>query len=126
MPLQDFLDGLSAPILVIDATIRILTANQAACQLLSKDLRIIRNHLPGDVSECQNAALPGGCGGTVHCSGCAVRLTVTDTMRTGRSHKEVPAYVNQKDRRLSLRISTEKAGECVLLRIDRLDATDTE
>ena len=62
----------------------------------------------------------------MHCSGCAVRLTVTDTMRTGRSHKEVPAYVNQKDRRLSLRISTEKAGECVLLRIDRLDATDTE
>ena len=123
MPLQEFLDGLPTPVVAFDPCVKVEIANKAARKLLGKRPLAERRLPHGDWFECQYAAQPGGCGGTVHCGGCAVRLAVTDTMRTGRSHERVPAFISQKDRRLSLRISTKKAGECVLLRIDRLGAS---
>jgi hypothetical protein len=125
IPLQEYLDGLKAPVLLVDSDVKVLTANAAVRGLIGKELDYIEGFKGGDVFECAFARLPGGCGKTVHCSGCAIRRTVMDTFRTGESHVRTPAYLNQQvlseTRCLDLSITTEKVGDVVLLRIDRID-----
>lgn len=114
--------------IVIDSDARVLTANKQAREALHKDQKSIHGFRGGEVFECAHAKLPGGCGNTVHCSGCTVRRTVMDTMETGRSHLHTPAYLHhgtpENFRRVDYFISTEKVGDAVLLRID--EATPAE
>jgi hypothetical protein len=121
--LASYLDELEAPVIVIDSDARVLTANNQACAILHKDQVSIQGYRGGEVFECAYSKLPGGCGNTVHCSGCTVRRTVMDTMKTGRSHLRTPAYLHhgtpEEFRRVDYFISTEKVEDAVLLRIDR-------
>jgi PAS domain-containing protein len=122
MPLEEYLDGLGAPILVVDASGTIQTADRQARALLQKELVEIQGYRGGEVFECVHARLPGGCGNTVHCSGCAIRHTVMETLRTGTGHLCVPAYLDHAapggTERIRFLISTEKVDEMILLRID--------
>lgn len=122
VPLQEYLDRLAVPILVLQGDGGIVTANHAACDDLGIDPRSIDGRLGGDALECINARLPGGCGKTEHCRTCTIRNTVTDTYRTSQSHYRVPAYADRETpdgvRRTSFLISTEKLGDLVVLRID--------
>jgi PAS domain-containing protein len=124
MPLRDFLDGLGVPVLLVDSDGNIKTANKAVRQILKKDLPLIEGYKGGDVFECSHARLPGGCGKTVHCSGCTIRRTVMETLHSGKSHEKAPASLNRKSRDgsqpLRLLISTEKVRDVVLLRIDEI------
>ena len=128
MPLQEYLDGLAAPVAVVDGDARVLTANAQARTMLEKDLEEIDGQ-PGDVFECAYAGLPEGCGHTVHCSGCAIRRTVMATHESGRSRVHAPATLyagTQADiTPVDLLISTEKVGDVVLLRIDAVDGQAT-
>jgi PAS domain-containing protein len=121
--LTAFLDGVDVPVIVIDSDARVLTANKQAREALHKDQKSIQGFRRGEVFECANAKLPGGCGNTVHCSGCTVHRTVMDTAETGRSHLRTPAYLHhgtpENFRRVDYFISTEKVGGAVLLRIDK-------
>ena len=82
----------------------------------------IEDHKGGEVFECAYAGLPGGCGRTVHCDGCTIRINVMDTHRTGQSRLRVPAYLFRgkpdDSEKTDYFISTEKVGKVVLLRID--------
>jgi len=118
-PLRDFLEGLGAPIVYADPHGKVLAANTQACRMLGRDPERVEGAPWGPAFECRNSSLPEGCGNTVHCLGCAIRRTVTDTLETGDSHLKIPAFVSQEDRRLCLSISTEKVSGMVLLRIDR-------
>jgi hypothetical protein len=122
MPLRDFLDGIQAPVLLVDSGVVVKTANLAVQSLLKKDISQMRGERGGDVFECEYASQPGGCGGTLHCSGCAIRRAVTETFLTGESRSNVPAFLNERYesqfRQLGLQISTEKVWGMVLLRID--------
>jgi len=110
MPLTDYLEGISAPVVTVTPEGRIGTANTHAHQLLEKSTEQIQGYLDGDVFECEYARLPEGYGQTVHCSGCAIRNTIMDTLQTDQSHKMVPAYLNQyldgNSRQIKLLIST--------------------
>ncbi len=120
--LHNYLDGLNAPVVLVDFEGRIKTANLSARSALGKDLSAIEDVDGGTVFECAYARLPEGCGNTVHCSGCTIRRSVMATLATGKSLLNVPATLNVKDpvnpEKVSLHISTEKAGKLVLLRID--------
>ena len=74
--------------------------------------------------ECAYARLPEGCGGTVHCSGCAIRRSVYETYETGESRNNIPATLrcdlNNPSHDVIMHISTEKMGNVVLLRIDKV------
>ena len=124
MKLTAFLDSLAAPVVVVDSTGSVKTANQQAQEILHKSLAEIQGGQPGDVFECVHAETPEGCGHTIHCGGCAIRRTVMDTFKSGRSHAKVPAFVNRgspdESRKIDLLISTEKVKNVVLLRIDEL------
>jgi len=99
----------------------VLTANAAARETLGLDLPKLRGQLAGDVIQCEHAALPGGFGKQLHCAACQIRASVTRTYRTGAALQDVEAYQDvrgpQGRQRLYLRISTEKVGDAVLLRV---------
>ena len=124
MELGEFLDGLDAPVLVVDPVGTIKTANKHARDILQKTPSEIEGRKGGEVFECANARLPGGCGDTVHCTGCTMRLTVMDTFQSGNSHTRVPAYLRREDpdglRDIRFLISTKKVEGVVLLRIDEV------
>jgi len=127
MPLMEYLDGIPVPIVLVDENLAIRGANRPARMFLLKDLDAAIGRLCGDVFECANARLPGGCGETVHCSGCAIRNAATDTFQTGAEHLDIPA-VFKKDRpgayeEADVLISTWKAGDVVLLRVVGLAGT---
>ena len=122
--LDEFLDRLAVPVLVVDSEGDILLANQHALGVLGKDLDSVQGYKGGDAMECAYARLPGGCGKTVHCKACTIRNNVMETFNTGRSLQRVPAYLNRwvgnEKIRIELLISTEKVDDTVLLRIDQI------
>ncbi len=122
--LGTYLDSLTAPVLVVDETGTVVTANRNARALFQKELPDIEHSKGGDVFERAYAKLPEGCGNTIHCSGCTIRRTVMDTFESGQSHLKKPAYLNsgtpEDCREIDLLISTEKVRDVVLLRIDKV------
>ncbi len=128
VPLQQYLDSLGVPVTVVGADAAVLMASASADKVLARG-RPLPGLRMGDVFECANAQLPGGCGRTIHCSGCTLRRTVTDTFATGRSHLRVPASLrrgrNGEGDAVDLRITTEKAGGVVLLRVDHVGPAPT-
>ena len=125
-PLGEFLDSLPAPVLAFGSDKRAQAANQQACDLLGRHRDTFAGRSGGEIIGCAEAAKPGGCGQQVHCASCTIRRSVTYTAETGRSTSMVPAFpdvqLGAATVRLSLRISTEKMGDLVLLRIDELAA----
>lgn len=124
VPLQTFIDRLPAPIFVVDNNGTVEAANSLGYRFLNKKPQDVVKKLQGVVFECAYSRLPEGCGGTIHCSGCAIRRSVHETYETGESRIEVPAtlkYDGPDDPRdVEMLISTEKMGEVVLLRIDKV------
>jgi len=122
VPLQTFLDSLPAPVFVVNDDVVVRAANKKGFALLKKESRMVLNKLGGIVFDCAYAQLPEGCGRTVHCSGCAIRRSVYHTYTTGKSLSEVPATLRCDDSAsplIDMKISTEKMGDVVLLRIDQ-------
>ena len=122
--LRSFLDQFSKPVFLVNFEGRIVTGNRACLDLLKKKPDEIDGELGGDVFGCRYADLPGGCGSTVHCKTCTIRLTVLDTLQSGNSHVEIPAYPDlyhiTGEKRVRFLITTEQIGEAVLLRIDEV------
>ena len=120
----DYIDGLNAPVLVADATGSVISANRQARAFLKKELPDIEGFKGGDVFECSFAQLPGGCGNTIHCDACTIRITVVNTFQSGKSHLKTPAYllreIPDNNQEISFLISTEKVNDVVLLRIDKV------
>lgn len=121
MPLLEYLDGIPIPIVLVDEDVAIRGANRPAKTFLLKDPDKALGRLCGDVFECVNACLPGGCGETVHCTSCAIRNAATDTYQTGREHLDIPAVFRRnhagEPKEATVLISTWKAGGVVLLRV---------
>ena len=123
-PLQDYLDSIPVPVLVVDEHVIVKAVNAKGCEVLGKERREIVQHLSGNVFECAHARLPEGCGRTIHCSGCAIRRSVSRTFETGEPLSQVPATLSRSGRNdppaAELSITTVKAGGLVVLRVDRI------
>lgn len=121
--LQRYLDSLPVPILVVDDDVVVQAVNASACEMLGKDRVDIDQKRGGDVFECAYARLPGGCGRTIHCSGCTIRRTVMKTHETGQPQCMIPATLSRgipgEVSTIVLYITTVKAGNAVLLRVDK-------
>jgi PAS domain-containing protein len=124
--MHGFLNQMGAPTVLVDDDVRVLEANDDALQMLGKTRHDVVGYFGGDVLECANAELPGGCGHTVHCLGCELRRSVTRTAATGVSVDHQLAFIRGRqpvngtprtDRAVT--ISTEKIGGLVLLRLDQ-------
>jgi PAS domain-containing protein len=105
MPIDEYLDGLAAPVLVVDEDTRVVTMNQQLADLIGVDRKSVEGLRGGEAFACVRSRLPEGCGGTVHCRECGVRRTVQQVARTGQMHERVSAYVDTDRGRVALRIS---------------------
>jgi len=118
---EHFLDSLPAPVLVVDQDARIVSANSESQQFFSKDLEEMQGRLGGEVFSCKYSNLPGGCGQTVHCKTCTIRITVTTTFESGKPCVDVPAYMDLGDRTgnktIRFLISTIKIANAVIVQI---------
>jgi hypothetical protein len=124
MALKEFLDLLPEPVLCTGGNVDLVVANAAAERLLGRDLSSSAGTLGGDLLACARARLPGGCGKTEHCAACALRRTVSEVHATGRAVLRAPAWLERRPAdgggKIALLVSAEKAGDVVLLRIDRM------
>ncbi len=122
VPFQRYLDSLPLPVLVVDKHVVVKAVNRTACEALGKEPLEIVQHLSGNVFECAHAKLPEGCGGTIHCSGCAIRRSVTRTFETGDPQVNVPAVLRRGGKsdpsNVAFTITTVRSGNVVLLRVD--------
>lgn len=121
--LGELLDQFDVPVLAVDCDGRAIAANQATADMVGKSRRELFGLLGGDLMECAYARLPGGCGKTIHCKACAIRNAVEKTMETGSPQMSVPAYLNQADGRVNMRISTSRIPTGVVLIIEELSKT---
>ena len=124
MSLTSYLEGIPAPVILLARDGSIGSVNSEARSLLHKPFDQIEGAQPGEVFECEYAMQPEGCGRTVHCSGCTIRKTITDTIETGTPHLRVQATLKKPEDsescQVSLLISTEKSGGVVFLRVEQL------
>ena len=122
--IREFVRGLGAPVLIVDGDIRVELANGAAGRQVGLNLAELDGLLIGDVLECAHARMPGGCGSAVVCVlGCALKRCIMETLATGVAMHDVEARqeipTGQGLREMRLWFSPERAGDRVLLRIDR-------
>ena len=123
---KKLLNILHEPVFVIGSDAVVKAANKRGLEMLvtmlGKKTGDVENVLGGDAFECTYAAREGGCGQTIHCTTCALRNIIMDTLASGKGHKNVPAFQNintAEGRRLvKFYISTERIGDSILLRID--------
>ncbi|MDH4162965.1 MAG: hypothetical protein OEW15_09795 [Nitrospirota bacterium] len=124
VPLRQYLDSLPWPVLVVDGDAVVQMANAQARDMLGKKDFETEEQTSGLVFECAHARLPGGCGRSVHCSGCTIRMSIKRTWETGEPLNKVPATLTTSDpeapAKVDLLITTYKAGDMVMLRVDRL------
>lgn len=123
--LQNYLDELSVPVLVVDSDGFGSIANKEAQKLIGKPLEKFTQRRGGDLFNCVHAQSPDGCGRTIHCSACIVRQSVTLTYQTGEPQVMIPATLKQGDpdspAAVSLTITTVKRGDLVLLMIHKVE-----
>ena len=119
IPSHFFLDNLDRPILILDSENNVKSGNYLAETLLSK--KIFVKSKAGDLLECKNALLPGGCGNTPGCRGCRIKKSITYTYQTGRSLNNVSEVVEKSNNgeinKFLVIFSTEKSGDYVIFRI---------
>jgi len=125
IPLAQLLERLKGPVLAVDGVSgEVLAANDTAVDALGRRRGELVGRLGGDVTECVHAGEPGGCGRTVHCSGCTLRMLFEEVHRTGRAVAGRPAYQHVVTPAGIMKrhylISAEKRAGVVLLRIDIL------
>ena len=128
--LNELLETLSGPVVVVDADGAVLEANTRARGLLNKTPEQMQGKRTGDIIECEYARSPGGCGSTDHCqTGCIIRRSVTHTLSTGEAVEGQMAiqsiFTPSEVRDTRFLISTEKVEELVLLRFDEIDGPDS-
>jgi PAS domain-containing protein len=124
IPLAEYLDRFTMPILVMTDDVRVAGFNEAASKMLGSKSDVAIGRFAGQVIECEYAQQANGCGGTEHCKACAIRRAVLHTHMTGENLSSVTA-----EQRIStgggtcpvrFLVSTEKSGHFVLLRIDAI------
>lgn len=122
MPVEEFLHSLRVPVLLVGDDVEVLDLNEAALGRLGKAADSVRGRLGGEVFDCDHADLPGGCGRTVHCSGCVLRRTVTATYESGTAHVRVPATLTVRNDHepatADLLITTALVGGRVLVKFE--------
>jgi hypothetical protein len=115
--LSDYLESLALPAALLAPNHVVLLANRHFQEMkVGEDVLGLR---VGQVLGCMYSPLLGTCGDTVACMLCALRRSVEETQVTGQGLRGVPvAYPHKEDVRRAFTITTQKAGDAVLLMLE--------
>lgn len=120
MRLGEYLDGLTAPVLVVDHEGRVVAANARMAAALGRGARELRGLLGGEAMACAHARLPEGCGKTVHCRECTIRNAVDRVVASGRPVEHAPAWMRTERGRVDLVLSARPLGSAVEVTVEEL------
>ena len=95
--LSDYLDTFDEPMVILNSEARVIAYNQSYAEAYLDGETRPPGLLGGEFLDCANSRLPEGCGHTVHCRTCAIRNTITATLQTGETHKDVAAYLETQE-----------------------------
>lgn len=120
---RDSANEIDVPLLVLQPDPRLVyTANKKACELFNKELSDVEGFRGGQVFNCIQSFTELGCGKDANCENCKIKAAIVETF-AGNSfaYVESPLVVKKGDKLLDyvLRISTEKAGDMAMVRIDK-------
>ncbi len=115
--LSDYLESLAVPAALLAQNHTVLFANRHFQQMkVGADVLGLR---VGQVLGCMYSPLLGRCGETVTCILCALRRSIEETQLTGQGLRGIPvAYPHREDVRRTFSITTQKAGDAVLLMLE--------
>jgi PAS domain-containing protein len=123
--LQSIIETFAIPVLVVDSDVTVSLLNRTAREILGTSSEQAAQRRGGELFDCVYAHLPGGCGRTIHCAGCALRRAITHTCQTGEPQVLMPATLKRGDpddpTAVTLTITTVKRNELVLVRLDRVE-----
>lgn len=115
--LQKFLDCLAAPVLLVNHVGKIVAGNRCAEETFQRQIPEFKDAGLGTLIEC-SATVEGVCGQSPECSGCLVRDSVSHTVKTGQGVVGTFSREHRTQGTRRYRLSTEKRGEAVLVRIE--------
>lgn len=125
VPLQRLIDKLEIPVFVVDSDVTVSLVNKRAQEVLGVSSEQAAHRRGGEVFDCVYSHLPGGCGRTIHCAGCALRRAVTRTQATGEPQVLVPATLKRGDpddpSSIALTVTTVKKGDMVMVKLDKVE-----
>lgn len=123
--LQHIIDRFEMPVMVVDGDVTVALLNERAQETLGITSEQAEHRRGGDVFDCVYSHLPGGCGRTIHCAGCALRRAVTTTYETGEPQVRVPATLTKSGpddpSSVTLTITTVKKDEMVIVKLDKME-----
>ena len=119
---QAIMKSRQMPALLMQAEPReVVTANESACELFSKDLAEIEGCRGGQVFDCIHSFTEKGCGLDENCEDCKIKKAVLDTFASGVSRTDIQTVLDISKQEevapYAMIISTEKTGEFVLINI---------
>jgi hypothetical protein len=124
--LQRYLDSLKMPVVALNGNGSMIAVNVEAFRMHADSGKTWEGlaEWPDRIFECAHARLPGGCGSSIHCSGCAIRFIVTECYKTGKSISNVPAHFSHCDSgppdKAELLVSADRVDKIVFLRMVKL------
>jgi PAS domain S-box-containing protein len=109
--LSAILDNAPIPMFLVDEDRKVRKVNSATIDFAGRPAEEMIGLRGGDALKCLHSLDdPKGCGFGDHCEKCEVRLTVIDTFKTGKGHRQVEATLpfdrGDNDEELNLLIST--------------------
>ena len=122
--IQNFLDSFKAPVMLVDSDNKVLLTNKSADEVLPVAKKIGRQYTCGKMLNCSFAEKPEGCGKTVHCKSCVIRKAIIHTYETGKGYSGIASpdnFGNLEEIKPSMKITSEKFGNRILLRIDPIE-----
>jgi hypothetical protein len=123
--IQSIIDRFPFPVLVVDEDVTVSVLNKRGQEILGVRPDPSSPRRGGELFGCVHSHLPGGCGRSIHCSGCALRRAVTATYHSREPLEHVPATLKTGEAddpaAVALTFSTSMRGSAVLVKIDSID-----
>ena len=118
-----FLRSLNRPAALVARDLTVLFSNSRLRKMLKKFGHDVVGLRIGEVLDCKYAASPSRCGETEGCLQCELRRLIELTRIAGERLTGIPiSFQNKSGARKTFKITTEKAGDAVLLIIAGLPA----
>lgn len=104
--IDDYLNTIEAPVIIVNDTGRVVALNKGAESALGKTSRNAQGLLGGEAMECIYARLPEGCGQTIHCPACTIRNLVELTLENRKGCTQT-VHLTTEDKSVSMKATTE-------------------
>lgn len=87
MSWDEYLNRFDQPVVLFNEDLRVVAANERSRKTFGNGDREVVGLLAGEAMECVYARLPEGCGNTLHCAACTIRIVTENIIRTGQASR---------------------------------------